>query len=138
MRVAAEKAAEGAPEGALIVADEQLGGRGRLGRNWHSPRGQGLYFSLLLRPPIPPAQSMPITLACGLAVARGIGETCGRRCDLRWPNDVLLSGKKCAGVLVEMAAEGDRVSHVIVGVGVNVNQEAFPSRPRGRRDVAAH
>ena len=126
MRVAAEKASAGAPEGALIVADEQLFGRGRLGRSWHSAAGAGLYFSLLLRPSTAPARSTALTLACGLGVARSVGETCGVRCDLRWPNDVMLSARKCAGVLVEMAAEGDRVEHVIVGVGVNVNQEAFP------------
>ncbi len=125
MRAAAEKAAAGAAEGTLILADEQQSGRGRLGRRWHSPAGSGLYFSLVLRPPVAPSHSMPLTLACGLGVARGIGETCGVRCDIRWPNDVLLNGKKCCGILVEMAAEGDRLEHVIVGVGVNVNQESM-------------
>ncbi len=133
MRVAAEKAAAGEAEGAVVVADQQLSGRGRLGRQWHSPPGSGLYFSLILRPNVAPAQSMPLTLAVGLGVARGIGETCGLRCDIRWPNDVLLSEKKCAGILVEMAAERNTVQHVIVGVGVNVNQ---PSLPDDLADIA--
>ncbi len=126
MREAAERAAAGCPEGTLITADEQSLGRGRLGRDWHSPARAGLYFSLVLRPPVSAAQAMSITLACGLGVARGIGRACGQAADIRWPNDVLLGGKKCCGILVDLAANGDRARYVIVGVGVNVNQETFP------------
>lgn len=126
MREAAERAETGAPEGTLVSADEQSLGRGRLGRDWHSPARAGLYFSLVLRPRVAAAQAMSITLACGLGAARGIGRACGRQADLRWPNDVLLSGKKCCGILVDLVADGERTRHVIVGVGVNVNQESFP------------
>jgi len=126
MREAAERAEAGCPEGTLVSADEQTVGRGRLGRDWHSPARSGLYFSLVLRPPVAAAQAMSITLACGLGVARGIGRTCGQQADIRWPNDVLLGGKKCCGILVDLVANGDQARHVIVGVGVNVNQESFP------------
>jgi BirA family biotin operon repressor/biotin-[acetyl-CoA-carboxylase] ligase len=126
MREAAERAAEGAPEGAVVLAEEQTAGRGRLGRSWASERGVGLYFSVLLRPPLPPAQAAVLTLALGLGAARGLGEACGRRCDLRWPNDVLLSDKKCCGILVETAAEQNRLQYAIAGVGINVNQPEMP------------
>jgi len=126
MREAAERAEAGAPEGTLVTAGEQSLGRGRLGRDWHSPARSGLYFSLVLRPPVAAAQSMSITLACGLGVARGIGRACGQQADIRWPNDILLGGKKCCGILVDLVSDGGRTRHVIVGVGVNVNQETFP------------
>jgi len=127
MREATERAERGAPEGTLIVAYEQTSGRGRLGRSWVSQPSVGLYFSLVLRPPLAPAAALALTLAAGLGVARGVGESCGRRCDLRWPNDVLLGGKKCCGVLVEMTAAEERVRHAVVGVGVNVNQRELPA-----------
>ncbi len=133
MREAAEWAAEGAPEGALVTAAEQTKGRGRLGRGWTSQAGVGLYFSLIVRPKVTPAQSTVLTLACGLGVARGIGEACGLHCDIRWPNDILIADKKCCGILVEMDADGDQVGSVIIGVGVNVNQ---PSLPEELRDIA--
>ena len=126
MREAAQRADAGCPEGTLITADEQTVGRGRLGREWHSPARSGLYFSLVLRPPVAAAQAMSITLACGLGVARGIGRACGQQADIRWPNDILLGGKKCCGILVDLVAGGDRARYVVVGVGVNVNQESFP------------
>jgi BirA family biotin operon repressor/biotin-[acetyl-CoA-carboxylase] ligase len=126
MREAAERAEAGAPEGTIVTADEQTLGRGRFGRDWHSPARSGLYFSLVLRPPTAASQSMSITLACGLGVARGIGRACGRQADIRWPNDVLLGGKKCCGILVDLTSDGDRTRYVIVGVGVNVNQAGFP------------
>jgi BirA family biotin operon repressor/biotin-[acetyl-CoA-carboxylase] ligase len=126
MREAARRALEGTPEGTIVTADEQTAGRGRFGRAWSSVSGVGLYFSLVLRPPVAPAASAALTLACGLGVARGIGDAAGVVCDIRWPNDVMLADKKLAGILVEMNAEGDRVRHVVVGVGVNVNQESLP------------
>jgi BirA family biotin operon repressor/biotin-[acetyl-CoA-carboxylase] ligase len=126
MREAARRANEGAPEGTLVTADEQTAGRGRFGRAWASEAGVGLYFSLVLRPPVAPASSAALTLACGLGVARGIGDAAGVVCDIRWPNDVMLGGKKLAGILVEMTAEADRLRHVVAGVGVNVNQERVP------------
>jgi BirA family biotin operon repressor/biotin-[acetyl-CoA-carboxylase] ligase len=131
MREAAEHAETGCPEGALVTANEQTQGRGRLGRDWHSPGRSGLYFSLVLRPPVAAAQAMSITLACGLGAARGIGRACGRQADIRWPNDVLLNGKKCCGILVDLVASGDRARYVVVGIGVNVNQESFPEELDG-------
>ena len=126
MRLAAEQAEEGAPEGCLVVSDRQTAGRGRLGRSWMSEPGVGLYFSLVLRPPVAPAQSLPLTLACGLGVARGVGRTTGVKCDIRWPNDVLIGDRKLAGVLVEAATDRDRLRHVVLGVGINVNHESLP------------
>lgn len=126
MRVAAEKADAGAPDGFLVTADQQTAGRGRLGRAWLSEPGSGLYLSLVLRPQVTPAKSLALTLAAGLAVARGVGKTCGVKCDIRWPNDVLIGEKKLAGILVEMTADENRVRHVVLGVGININQQAMP------------
>jgi len=126
MREAAERAEAGAPEGTLVIAGRQTAGRGRLGRAWFSEPGVGLYFSIILRPPVPAAQSAVLTLALGLGVARGIGEACGRQCDIRWPNDVLLNEKKCAGILVEMSGGGESVHYAIAGVGINVNHTSLP------------
>ena len=126
MREAAERAETGAPEGTVVIAAEQTAGRGRLGRSWVSQPGVGLYFSLVLRPPVPAAQSAVLTLALGLGAARGIGEACGQRCDIRWPNDVLLNDKKCCGILVEMAAGAERVEYAIAGIGINVNSASMP------------
>jgi BirA family transcriptional regulator, biotin operon repressor / biotin---[acetyl-CoA-carboxylase] ligase len=126
MREAAEWAERNAPEGTLILAEEQTAGRGRLGRTWISQRGLGLYGSLILRPKVAPAQAAIVTLVVGLGVARGVGEAAGRQCDIRWPNDVLLNDKKCCGVLVELSAQPDRVDYAIAGFGINVNQEAMP------------
>jgi BirA family transcriptional regulator, biotin operon repressor / biotin---[acetyl-CoA-carboxylase] ligase len=128
---AAAWARAGAPAGAVVLAEAQEHGRGRLGRDWHSPPGENLYFSLVLRPPRPPHELPPLTLAAGLAVfdlcaARGLQP------ELKWPNDVLLGGKKVAGVLTEMSAEAERVLHVVVGVGLNVNGTVFPASLRAR------
>jgi len=126
MRRAAELAEQGEPEGAVVVAEEQTAGRGRLGRSWASPAGSGLYLSLVLRPRIAAADAPALTLALGLAVGRAVHRLAGIACDLRWPNDVLIGERKCAGILSEMAAEGAQVRYVIAGIGVNVNQAEFP------------
>lgn len=127
--LAAELARNGAPEGTLVVADAQTGGRGRLGRSWHSPPGANLYFSLLLRPSRPPPDVPPLTLLAGAALA-GAVVALGGEPRLKWPNDVLLhtpdGWRKTAGILTEMASERDRVRHVVVGVGVNVNLTELP------------
>lgn len=119
----------GEDEGLLVVADAQSGGRGRLGRTWHSPPGQNLYLSLLLRPPLPPWMVPPITLMVGAALAASL-EAAGVEARLKWPNDVLLptpaGPRKVAGILTEMASERERVRHVVVGVGLNVNTPTFP------------
>lgn len=127
MREATARAEAGAPEGTLVIAKAQTEGRGRRGRSWVSEPGVGLYFSLVLRPPLPASQSPLLTLALGLGAARGIGEICQHECDLRWPNDVLLNEKKCCGILVEMQAKEQRVRYAVAGIGVNVNQASMPA-----------
>jgi BirA family biotin operon repressor/biotin-[acetyl-CoA-carboxylase] ligase len=126
MREAADRAERGAPEGTVIVAAEQTAGRGRLGRSWVSERGAGVYCSLILRPNLAAAEAPVVTLALGLASGRALQRVCGVACDLRWPNDVLMGGRKCCGILTEMTAAGDGVRHLIAGIGVNVNQAEFP------------
>lgn len=126
---AAAWARAGAPAGAVVVADEQTKGRGRLGRRWHSPPGESLYFSVVLRPPLPPHRVPPLTLAAGVAVAEALVEALApspASPALKWPNDVLVDGKKVAGILTEMSADLDRVHHLVVGIGVNLNARAFP------------
>jgi BirA family biotin operon repressor/biotin-[acetyl-CoA-carboxylase] ligase len=128
---AAAWARAGAPEGAVVLAETQARGRGRLGRAWHSPPGASLYLSVVLRPPRPPHVLPPLTLAAGLAVY----DTCayfGLAPDLKWPNDVLLGGQKVAGILTEMGADAERVHHVVLGLGLNVNATRFPAELRAR------
>jgi BirA family biotin operon repressor/biotin-[acetyl-CoA-carboxylase] ligase len=136
--VAAAHGRAGDPEGTVVLAEAQTGGRGRLGRSWRSPPGASLTFSILLRPRRPPAEVPPLTLLVGAAVARAL-EGLGARPRLKWPNDVQLAAddgdpapKKVAGILTEMASEGERVGHVVVGVGLNVNDDAFPAELGGR------
>jgi BirA family biotin operon repressor/biotin-[acetyl-CoA-carboxylase] ligase len=129
--LAADRARAGAPAGLVIAADAQTVGRGRLGRSWHSPAGENLYVSLLLRPRRPVVEIPPLTLLAGAAVARAVAPL-GVSPRLKWPNDVQLvdstSGqrRKLAGVLTEMASSGARAEHVVVGIGLNVNAAAFP------------
>jgi BirA family transcriptional regulator, biotin operon repressor / biotin---[acetyl-CoA-carboxylase] ligase len=127
--VVRDGAAGGAPEGLLVVADSQTAGRGRLGRTWHSPPGHNLYLSLLLRPRLPARQVAPLTLLAGAALAHTLAEA-GTTPHLRWPNDLLLSFqgemRKAAGILTEMATDGDSVRHIVLGVGLNVNGLDFP------------
>jgi len=121
MREAARLAEAGGAHGAVVVADEQTEGQGSHGRRWHSEPNSGLYVSIVLRP-VMRAESLPaLTLALGLAVADAIAETAGLTCDLRWPNDVMLDGRKVAGILVQLLD-----SAAIAGIGVNVNHAAFP------------
>ncbi len=124
--LAKELAAQGAPEGTVVVAEAQTGGRGRLGRQWNSPPGVGLYASLVLRPPLPPLELPQITLTTAVAVVRAVRRVAGMAPGIKWPNDLLLRGKKLAGILTEMETESDRIRHVVVGLGVNVNNPGFP------------
>ncbi len=114
---AAELAAAGAPEGTLVVAREQDAGRGRHGRVWASPPG-GLYFSLVLRPDDAMLRRLPVTLLGGLAAAEAIEEVTGLRAELKWPNDVMLDGRKVAGILGEMTRD-DAGPRIVLGVGIN-------------------
>jgi len=114
-------AQEGVPEGSLVIAEEQLGGRGRRGRHWLSPKGASILASLILRPDIVPHQVPEMAVLGALSVAESINCITGIRAELRWPNEVLLNNKRVAGVLTEFGAELDEVSFVILGMGINVN-----------------
>jgi BirA family biotin operon repressor/biotin-[acetyl-CoA-carboxylase] ligase len=109
----------------VVVADSQTAGRGRLGRQWHSPAGENLYFSCVLRPEIEAQRVPPLTLCAGLAVCEVVNSL-GVHASIKWPNDVWVGGKKLAGVLTEMSTRSQKVESVIVGVGVNVNSVSFP------------
>jgi BirA family biotin operon repressor/biotin-[acetyl-CoA-carboxylase] ligase len=136
----ARLAREGAPEGQLVVADTQTGGRGRLGRSWFSPAGQNLYLSLLLRPAVPAPRLPPLTLVAGAAIGEVLGQALagsGVRPRLKWPNDVEIDAgggqtRKLAGILTEMATEREQIRHVVLGIGINVNQTAFPAELESR------
>ena len=121
MDEAFERARQGAPEGELVIAENQTEGRGRLGRSWVSPKEKGIYFSLILRPALKPAEVARLTLLAGVALAEAISETTGVQPQIKWPNDLLVDGKKIAGILTEMNAETDRVHFCILGIGVNVH-----------------
>jgi len=124
---AMEAAAAGAPEGSVFLAEEQTAGRGRGAHTWHSARSLGIHCSVILRPPLPPSEALILSLAAGLAVhdaVRQIDSTVEP--DLKWPNDLLINGKKFCGILTEMNGEATRVRHVVVGIGINVNQTQFP------------
>jgi BirA family biotin operon repressor/biotin-[acetyl-CoA-carboxylase] ligase len=124
--LAKELAARGAPEGTLVAAESQTRGRGRLGRQWDSPPGAGLYVSLLLRPPLPPTEMAQITLTTAVAAARALIRVTGTAPGIKWPNDLLLADKKVGGILTEMETESDQIRHLVVGLGLNVNNPSFP------------
>lgn len=117
---------KGEPHGTVVIAEEQTAGRGRAGHAWHSEKTNGIYITVLLRPPLPPQQAPLITLAAGLAVREAILEQTGFAPDLRWPNDLIFGRKKFCGILTEMNAEQDRIHFVAVGIGINVNHEHIP------------
>ncbi|PYZ98395.1 bifunctional biotin--[acetyl-CoA-carboxylase] synthetase/biotin operon repressor [Alteribacter lacisalsi] len=119
-------ASEQAEEGTIVLADEQTKGKGRLGRQWHSPPETGIWMSLILRPDIEVRSAPQLTLLTAVAVVRGIKESLGLDPEIKWPNDILFNGRKAAGILTEMQAEPDRVHAIIVGLGLNVNQDYFP------------
>lgn len=122
---AKRQAANGAPNGSMILSETQTGGKGRLGRKWSSSPGDGIYFSLLLRPNDSPSEISNITLLSGLAVCNGIREYTGCNAQIKWPNDVVIDGKKTCGILTEMSAEVDQIHFLIIGIGINVNQDKF-------------
>jgi BirA family biotin operon repressor/biotin-[acetyl-CoA-carboxylase] ligase len=114
-------AKKGAPEGSLVLGETQTTGRGRTTRSWLSPTGRGLYFSLLLRPCLPPGHVQLLNLMAGVAVCRAIQKETSLSCDLKWPNDVLWENKKICGILSEAASDCDSIHYAVVGVGINVN-----------------
>jgi len=120
---------EGAPEGTVVIADMQTKGKGRLQRVWHSPAGINLYTSIILRPQIKTAAAPQISLVAGVAVTELLGQFCPGRVELKWPNDVLINGKKICGILAQMKTEADQIDFVVVGIGMNVNirQDQFPA-----------
>lgn len=125
--LAMEAAATGAAEGSVYFTEEQSAGRGRGAHHWESVRSKGIYCSALLRPILPPSQVLVLALAAGLAVHAAVQEVDDSlQTDLKWPNDLLLDGKKFCGILTEMNAEVTRVRHVVIGIGINVNQTSFP------------
>lgn len=114
-------AAHGAAEGVVVVAETQTSGRGRRGRSWYSPPGQSIYTSIILRPPMAPAQAPQITLMTAVALAQTLSQTAGLDAKIKWPNDILINGKKIAGILTEISTDMDVVDYVVVGLGINVN-----------------
>lgn len=121
-------ARDGVKEGVVVFAESQTKGRGRLGRKWISPVGKGLWFSVLLRPKLRPQEATQLTVVAATALARAIRSQTQLAPEIKWPNDILLRGRKVAGILTELSAEVDRVNHVILGIGLDVNQvaEDFP------------
>jgi BirA family biotin operon repressor/biotin-[acetyl-CoA-carboxylase] ligase len=125
--VALKLAADGAEHGTVVVAEEQTAGRGRLGRVWFSEKSSGIYTSIVLRPPLAPAAAPVLTLMTGLAAQKAVSMVTGLAVDIRWPNDLLVNGKKVCGILTEMSAEVDRIHAVVLGIGINVNHSLMPT-----------
>ncbi|WP_028610567.1 biotin--[acetyl-CoA-carboxylase] ligase [Paenibacillus harenae] len=121
--IARAAAEEGAPEGTLIIAEQQVSGRGRMGRGWISPRGQGVWMSMVLRPTIPIHFAPQLTLLTAVALCRSLKRITGLSIGIKWPNDLLIEGKKISGILLESAAEDERLRYVIAGIGISVNLE---------------
>ena len=124
-RRARQLAAEGAPHGTLVIADEQTAGRGRRGRGWISPAGEGVFMSLILRPQSHPSEVARLSMQTALAVALSIAQTTGLDARIKWPNDIVCGGRKVCGMLLEMNADEQTVHDVVAGVGINVHQTAF-------------
>ena len=125
MGVARELARKGVAEGTIVIAESQTHGRGRLGREWLSPKG-GIFFTLILRPKISPAYAPRINLMISVAVAKAIRKAFDLKAELKWPNDVLIEGRKICGILAEMEAEMDRVNFINLGIGINANTSISP------------
>lgn len=127
-RIAHRFASEDVPEGTVIIAEEQLSGRGRMDRKWHSPKYTGIWMSLIIRPNIPLSKAPQLTLLTAVAIVQAIEETTDLLPEIKWPNDILINGKKVTGILTELQAEADRIHSIIIGIGLNVNQtmEDFP------------
>jgi BirA family transcriptional regulator, biotin operon repressor / biotin---[acetyl-CoA-carboxylase] ligase len=122
-KIALRLSLEGVPEGTAVISEEQTGGRGRLGRQFYSPKYTGVWMSIILRPTLPPQKAPQLTLITAVAVVQAIEEVTGLNPQIKWPNDILIDGKKVTGILTEMQAESDRIDSVIIGIGLNVNQE---------------
>lgn len=123
---------KGCAHGTLFVAERQSAGKGRRGRGWDSPAGLSIYMSILLRPEISPRHAPMLTLVMAVSVAEGIKKATGQDVRIKWPNDIVLNKKKLCGILTEMSTEIDYINYVVIGVGVNVNQEDFPEEIRDK------
>ena len=127
---AKELAEQGYPSGTLVVADRQIAGRGRRGRSWDSPAGIGIFMTLLLKPDINPNNASMLTLVTALATAQAISDVTGAEAKIKWPNDIVINGKKVCGMLTEMSAQFDYINHIVIGIGINVHNESFPEEIR--------
>ena len=123
---AQELAEKGYPNGTLVVADKQESGKGRRGRSWVSPSGTGIFMTLMIKPDINPNNASMLTLVAALAVAKAITSVTGEKALIKWPNDIVINGKKVCGILTEMNAQFDYINHIVVGIGINVHNESFP------------
>lgn len=123
---AQELAEKGYPSGTLVVADKQESGKGRRGRSWVSPSGTGIFMTLMIKPDINPNNASMLTLVAALAVAKAITSVTGEEALIKWPNDIVVNGKKVCGILTEMNAQFDYINHIVVGIGINVQNESFP------------
>lgn len=121
--IAADKAREGAPHGTVVIAEEQTDGRGRLDRSWNSTANKGIWMSVIIRPAISPQFAAQFTLVSAVAITQAIQEVTNHTPEIKWPNDILINGKKVTGILTELQADMDIVHSIIIGIGVNVNQE---------------
>jgi BirA family biotin operon repressor/biotin-[acetyl-CoA-carboxylase] ligase len=125
--VALDLAQQGAEHGTVVVAEEQTAGRGRLGRTWYSEKSSGIYVSVILRPPLSPTAAPILTLMAGVATHHALSSVTGLGVDIRWPNDLLVNGKKVCGILTEMSAELGRLHAIVLGIGINVNHGEMPA-----------
>lgn len=123
---AKELAEEGHPSGTLVVADRQTAGKGRRGRSWESPTGIGIFMTLMLKPEINPNNASMLTLVAAMATTRAIRRVTGVPAMIKWPNDIVMNGKKVCGILTEMSAQFDYINHIVIGIGINVHNEDFP------------
>ena len=123
MNIAMQLGIKGAPEGTLVVAEYQTKGRGRLGRSWFSPKYKGIYLSLLLKPKILPIDAPILTLLAAVSICEAVKAITGLDTQIKWPNDILIHHKKLGGILTELSAEMDEINFVIIGIGLNVNND---------------
>ncbi|HEX3012287.1 MAG TPA: biotin--[acetyl-CoA-carboxylase] ligase, partial [Syntrophomonadaceae bacterium] len=136
---ARELAAQGYPEGTIVAAETQTNGKGRRGRNWYSPPGQGIYFSVILRPLVPLRDISKISLVAALAVAETIEAELNLKPLIKWPNDILINNRKVAGILAEAVTDMDSVEYIVIGIGLNINNQiqGFPDEFQARATSAA-
>lgn len=127
--IAHEFAQKGTPDGTVVISEEQLGGKGRMARPWDSSAHKGIWMSVILKPELTPQQAPQITLVAAVAIVRAIEEVTGLTPDIKWPNDLLVNGKKITGILTELQADPDQIKAIILGIGINVNQCADDFAP---------